>query len=437
MDWREIYASRIVTPQEAVRAIKSGDRVFLTGNCSIVKKLLAALVEYAPNLKDVEICHALTMGSKDYVSPAMEGHLRINSLFIGSNVRDAVNEGRADYTPALLSEFPIIFKRGILPLDVALVHLSSPDEHGYCSLGIETGLTKSAAESAKIIIAEVNPKMPRIHGDSFIHISKVDFIVPVDYVPEEMSMHKDGTCEEVTEAIAGHIAELIPDGATMQLGIGSIPDKVLKHLSTKKDLGIHSELISDGVVELIEKGVITCARKTLHPGKLICGFIIGTRKLYEWAHDNPFIEMRPTEYVNNPFIIAQNKNMVAINSAIEVDLTGQVCADSIGSRLFSGVGGQVDFIYGASLSEGGVPVIALPSTTTLRDGSKVSRIAPMLKEGAGVTTTRNHIHYVCTEYGIVDLYGKSIRQRTKALISIAHPEFRKDLERKATELHFI
>jgi 4-hydroxybutyrate CoA-transferase len=438
MDWRKTYEARTTTPELAVRAaIKSGNRIFLTGNCSIVKQLLAALVEYAPELADVEICHALTMGSTDYVSPAMEGHLRVNSLFIGGNVRQAINEGRADFTPVLLSEFPLMFTKGWLPLDVALIHVSEPDEHGYCSFGIETGLTKSAAESAKIIIAEVNPNMPRILGDSFIHVSKMDYIVPVDYVPEEMPMHKDGDSKEVMESIAGHIADLIPDGATMQLGIGSIPDAVLRQLTGKKDLGIHSELFSDGVVELVEKGVITCAQKTLHPGKIVCGFVLGTRNLYKWAHDNPFIEMRPTEYVNNPFIIAKNNKMVAINSAIEVDFTGQVCADSIGPRFYSGVGGQMDFIYGASLSEGGVPVIALPSITTRKNGERISRIVPMLKEGAGVTTTRNHVHYVCTEFGIVDLYGKSIRQRSKALISIAHPDFRKELEKKAHELNFI
>jgi len=377
------------------------------------------------------------MGSTDYVSPAMEGHLRVNSLFIGSNVRKAINEGKADFTPVLLSEFPLLFTKKVLPLDVALIHVSEPDSHGYCSFGIETGLTKSPAESAKIIIAEVNPNMPRVLGDSFIHVSKMDYVVPVDYIPEEMPMHKDGDNQEVMEAIAGHIAELVPNGATMQMGIGSIPDAILKHLAHKKDLGIHSELFSDGVVELVEKGVITCSKKSLHPGKITCGFIIGTRNLYKWSHDNPLIEVRPTEYVNNPFVIAQNKKMVAINSAIEVDFTGQVCADSIGSRFYSGVGGQLDFIYGASLSEGGVPIIALPSTTTKKNGELISRITPTLKEGAGVTTSRNHVHFVCTEFGIVDLYGKSIKQRTRALISIAHPDFREDLEKKARELLYI
>lgn len=436
MDWKKIYESRTVSADEAIKVVQSGFRVFMTGNCSIPKVTLGALVKNASNFNDVEICHALTMGSKEYVAPELEGHLRVNSLFIGGNVRQAINEGRADFTPVLLSEFPLIFKNKILPIDVALVHLSPPDAHGFCSFSIETGLTKSPAESARIIIAEVNQQMPRILGDSFIHVSKLDYIVPVDYLPEELPMHGEEGGKEI-EAIASHIADLIPDGATLQLGIGSIPDALLNHLQHKKDLGIHSELFSDGVVELVEKGVITCAKKTLHPGKIVCGFIIGTNKLYRWAHDNPMIETRATEYVNNPFIIAQNKNMVAINSALEVDFTGQVCADSIGTKFYSGVGGQMDFIYGASLAENGLPIIALPSTTTMRDGTVISKIVPTLKTGAGITTSRNHVHYVATEYGIVDLYGKSIRQRSKALISIAHPDFRKDLEKRAAELHYL
>jgi acetyl-CoA hydrolase len=273
--------------------------------------------------------------------------------------------------------------------------------------------------------------MPRILGDSFIHVSKLNYLVPVDYPVCELSMHGDGP-SEVTEKIASHIAELIPDGATMQMGIGAIPDAVLKYLLEKKDLGVHSELFSDGVIELFDAGVLTNARKTLHPGKIIAGFIIGTQRLYEWADDNPIIELHPTEYVNDPFVIAQNERMVAINSAIEVDLTGQVCADSIGPKLFSGVGGQLDFIYGASRSKGGVPIIALPSTA-----KEFSRITPMLKPGAGVVTSRNHVHYVVTEFGVADLYGKTIRQRAKALINIAHPKFREDLIRQARELNYI
>jgi len=430
MDWNKLYQSRIVTPEEAVRKIKSGDRVFLTGNCSVPLKTLTALVEYAPELHDVEICQALSIGPADYVAPEMEGHLRVNSMFISPNVRKAVHEGRADFTPVLLSEFTLLFKNGILPLDVALVHVSPPDHYGFCSFGIETGLTKSPAESAKIIIAEVNQQMPRTLGDSFIHVSKLDYIVPVDYPLTELPMSDEGS-SEVTEKIAGYIAELIPDGATMQLGIGAIPDAVLKYLYNKKDLGVHSELFSDGVIDLVDAGVITNARRSIHPGKITAGFVIGTRRLYQWVDDNPLIELHPTEYINNPFVVAQNDRMVAINSAIEIDLTGQVCADSIGPKLYSGVGGQLDFIYGASLSKGGVPIIALPSTA-----KNFSRIVPMLKQGAGVVTTRNHVRYVVTEYGVASLYGKTIRQRAQALINIAHPDFRDDLRKAACELHY-
>ena len=436
MDWNSIYESRITTAQEAVRSIKSGNRIFLTGNVSVPQKVLAALVEYAPNLENVEICQALTIGPADYVKPEMEGHLRVNTLFISQNVRKAVQEGRADFTPVLLSEFPLLFKRGLLPLDAAIIHVSPPDEHGFCSLGVEVGLTKSAAESAKIIIAEVNQRMPRTLGDSFIHVSRLHCIIPVNYPIPEMAMSEEGN-SAVVEKIAGHIAELIPDGATMQLGIGAIPDAVLKYLHHKKDLGVHSELFSDGVIDLVNEGVLTNARKTLHTGKIIAGFMLGTKQLYDWADDNPLIELHRTEYVNDPFVIAQNERMVAINSAIEVDLTGQVCADSIGPKLYSGVGGQLDFIYGASRAKDGVPIIALPSTTTLRDGTLISRITCMLKEGAGVVTTRNHVRYVVTEYGVADLYGKTIRHRAQQLIKIAHPHFRVDLSKQARELHYL
>jgi acetyl-CoA hydrolase len=436
MDWNSIYQSRIVSPEDAVRVIKSGDRIFLTGNGSVPQKVLSARVEYAPNLENVEVCQALTIGPADYVKPEMEGHLRVNTLFISHNVRQAVQDGRADFTPVLLSEFPLLFKRGLLPLDVAIIHVSVPDDHGFCSLGVEVGLTKTPAESAKVIIAEVNQQMPRTLGDSFIHVSRLHHIVPVDYPIVEMPM-SDGDSSDVVEKIAGFIAELIPDGATMQLGIGAIPDAVLKYLHHKKDLGVHSELFSDGVIDLVNAGVITSANKSLHPGKIIAGFMLGSKNLYEWADDNPLIEMHRTEYVNDPFVIAQNERMVAINSAIEVDLTGQVCADSIGPKLYSGVGGQLDFIYGASRSKGGVPVIALPSTTVLKDGKLVTRIAAMLKEGAGVVTSRNHVRYVVTEYGVADLYGKTIRQRASQLINIAHPDFRDDLEKQAKELHYL
>ena len=436
MDWTSNFQSRVVSAQEAVKAVKSGNRIFMTGNVSVPQENLAALVNYAPQLKDVEICQALTIGSADYVKPELEGHLRVNTMFISPNVRKAVQDGRADFTPVLLSEFPLLFKNKILPVDVAFIHVSRPDEHGFCSLGVEVGLTKSAAESAKIIVAEVNDQMPRTLGDSFIHVSRLNYIVPVNYAIPEMPMADEGD-NEVVEKIAGYIAELIPDGATMQMGIGAIPDAVLKYLFNKKDLGVHSELFSDGVIELVERGVLTSARKSLHPGKIVAGFILGTKRLYDWVDDNALIELHRTEYINDPFVIAQNERMVAINSAIEVDLTGQVCADSIGPKFYSGIGGQLDFIYGASRSKGGVPIIALPSTTTMRDGTMVSRMVAMLKQGAGVVTGRNHVHYIVTEYGVADLYGKTIRQRTKQLIGIAHPDFRKDLEKQAADLHFI
>jgi 4-hydroxybutyrate CoA-transferase len=436
MNWNELYQSRVVSAEQAAKAIQSGMRVFLTGNVSVPQKVLGALVEYAPNLKDVEICQALTVGPADYVSPAMQGHLRVNTIFISANIRQAVHEGRADFTPVLLSEFTLLFKRGLLPLDAAIIHVSPPDEHGFCSLGVEVGLTKTPAESAKMIIAEVNEQMPRTLGDSFIHVSRLNHIVPVDYPISELPMTEEGP-SEVIEKIAGYIAELIPDGATIQMGIGAIPDAVLKYLHDKKDLGVHSELFSDGVIDLVDAGVLTNARKTLHPGKIVAGFMLGTRRLYNWADDNPLIELHRTEYVNDPFVIAQNERMVAINSAIEIDLTGQVCADSIGPKLYSGVGGQLDFIYGASRSKGGVPVIALPSMTTLRDGTRVSRITALLKHGAGVVTSRNHVRYVVTEYGVADLYGRTIRQRARALIGIAHPDFRPDLEKQAGELNYI
>ena len=321
-------------------------------------------------------------------------------------------------------------------MDVALVHVSPPDEHGFCSLGVEVGLSKSPAEAAKIVIAEVNEQMPRSLGDSFLHVSRLDYVIPVNYPIAEMPMGEEGG-GEIVEKIGSHIAELIPDGATMQMGIGAIPDSVLKFLHGKKNLGIHSELFSEGVIELVEKGIINNAAKTLHPGKIVAGFVLGTKRLYDWIDDNPMIEMHRSEYVNDPFVISQNDRMVAINSAIEVDLTGQVCADSIGPKFYSGVGGQLDFIYGSSRSKGGVPIIAMPSTSTLRDGTVVSKINAMLRQGSGVVTTRNHVRYIVTEFGVADLYGKTIRQRAHALINITHPQFRDELTIKAKELCYI
>lgn len=426
-----LYAERVSTADDAVRRITSGMRVYLTGNCSVPQTLLAALVQRAPELRDVEIAQVLTIGPADYVAPEMAGHLRVNTLFISDNVRGAVNEGRADFTPVFLSEVPKLFKSGLLTPDVALVHVSPPDEHGFCSFGIEVGMTKPIAQSAKVVIAEMNPRMPRTLGDSFIHLSKIDHVVPVDYPLPEIRM---GDTSETVQRIADHVAALIPDGATLQTGIGAIPDAVLSRLGTHKDLGIHTELFSDGIIDLIARGVITGERKTLHPGKVIAGFVLGTQRLYDFIHDNPVIELHPQDYVNDPFVIAQNAKMVAINSAIEVDLTGQVCADSIGPRFYSGVGGQLDFIYGASRSPGGLPVIALPSTAL---GGKASRIVAMLKPGSGVTTSRNHVRFVVTEYGVADLYGRTVRQRARALIGIADPRFHDDLERSARELRYL
>jgi 4-hydroxybutyrate CoA-transferase len=433
VNWMDAYRSKIVTAEDAVSHIDSGQRVFLTGNCSMPVKTLTALVERAPQLSNVEIVHVLTIGTGSYVAPEMEGHLRVNSLFIADNIRQAVNEGRADFTPVFLSEIPGLFKHGDLPLDVAIVHLSPPDEHGFCSFGVEISVTKPAAQSARIVIAEVNAQMPRTLGDAFIHVSKLDYIVPVDYPLNEMRM-ADTT--ELSTCIATHIARLIPDGATLQTGIGAIPDAVLRQLGMHQHLGVHTELFSDGVIELVEKGVIDGERKSLHPGKIIASFMIGTKRLYDFVNDNAIIEMHPSEYTNDPFIIAQNDRMVAINSAIEVDLTGQVCSDSIGTRFYSGVGGKVDFIYGASRSKGGVPIIALPATATVK-GQVVSKIVPTLKTGAGVVTTRSHVHYVVTEYGVADLYAKTIRQRARALVDVAAPEFRAELEQKAIELRYL
>ncbi|HOA25133.1 MAG TPA: acetyl-CoA hydrolase/transferase C-terminal domain-containing protein [Aggregatilineales bacterium] len=429
--WANIYHERRVTAEEAVRAIKSGDRVFLTGNCSVPQVVLAALVEYAKeNLHDVELTQVLTVGEAAYAEPEMEGHIRVNTMFIGHGVRRAVQEGRADFTPVFLSEVPRLY-RTELPLDVALIHVSPPDEHGFCSFGVEVGVTKTAANVAKTVIAEVNPRMPRTLGDSFIHISKIDLLVEVDYPLPEFRM---GEPSEVQQAIGQHIAGLIEDGSTIQTGIGGIPDAVLQYLDSKKDLGIHTELFSDGVIDLVNRGIINNEAKTLHPGKIIAGFLLGTQRLYDFVHDNPIVELHPTEYVNDPFLIAQNEKMVSINSAIEVDLTGQVCADSIGPSLYSGVGGQVDFVRGAARSKGGKPIIALPSTA--KDDT-ISRITWQLRPGAGVVTTRNDVHYIVTEYGVAYLYGKSIRERAQALINIAHPNFREELERKARELNYI
>jgi 4-hydroxybutyrate CoA-transferase len=433
MSWMDLLRQRTVSAEKAVWAIHSGNRVFLTGNASVPKAIMAALVAHATDLHDVEITQVLTLGKSDYVAPDMEGHLRVNTMFISDDVRQAVNEGRADFTPCFLSEVPLLFKNRQLPLDVALIHVTPPDEHGFCSFGVEVGVTKAAAQFAKVVIAEMNPHMPRTLGDAFIHVSKINYVVPVDY---ELPDTPIGDPSPLATQIAKHIAALIPDGATLQTGIGGIPDAVLRQLTNHKHLGIHTELFSDGVIDLVEQGVIDGEMKALHPGKLVAGFLIGTKRLYSFVHDNPVVELHPTEYINDPFIIAQNSKMVAINSAIEVDLTGQVCADSIGPRFYSGVGGQVDFIYGASRSQGGVPVIALPATAKVK-GETVSKIVPTIKPGGGVVTTRNHVRFIVTEYGVAELYAKNIRQRARALINIAAPEFREDLEKKAKEMRYL
>lgn len=434
MDWGTTYRQKLVTAEQAVqKTVLSGSRVFMTGNCSVPRHLIEALIAHAPSVEDVEIAQTLTVGEAPWVAPALAGHLRSNAMFLGHTLRRAVWNKQADYTPVLLSEFPLLFKRGVLPIDVAFVHLSLPDEQGFCSFGIETGLTKTPAESARCVVAQVNAHMPYIQGDTFIHIDELDYIVEVNEPLDEFSMSEDPH-DPVVQGIAQHIAELIPDGATLQMGIGAIPDSVLPYLENKRDLGIHTELFSDGVMHLVERGVITGARKTLQPGKVTAGFVLGSHALYRWLDHNPVVELHRTEYVNDPCVVGRNYRQVAINGAIEVDLTGQVCADSIGPRIYSGVGGQMDFIYGASRSEGGVPIIALPSTA--KQGA-LSRIVPTLKVGAGVVTSRNHVHWVVTEHGAVNLYGKTIRQRVMDLVSIAAPAFRDALLSEARELGYL
>lgn len=431
MNWLDRYKNKLRTPDQAVKAISSGHRVYVHPGCAMPGALVEAMCGRHQELENVEVIHLLTVGNMTYSKPGMEDHFRHNALFIGKNVREAVNDGRADFTPVFLSEIPSLFYRGVLPIDVALVHLSPPDEHGFCSFGVGVECTKPATEVAKVIIAQVNPNMPRTLGDCFIHVDKLTYCVETDAPLKELpQVDNDTTPEErdVFRRIGKNIADLIDDGATLQLGIGSIPDAVLTFLHSKKNLGLHTEMFSDGVVKLVEHGIITNEKKTFHTGKIVASFVLGTRSLFDFIDNNPVIEFHPSNYVNDPFIIAKNDNMIAINSAIEVDLTGQVCADSIGKRFYSGFGGQVDFIRGASRSKGGKPIIALPSTAKQRT---FSRIVPQLTEGAGVTTSRGDVHFVVTEYGVADLYGKTIRQRAKALIDIAHPAFREELERCA------
>jgi 4-hydroxybutyrate CoA-transferase len=427
MNWIEQYKAKLSTAEEAVSSVKSGNKIFISGNAATPFVLIDALAARKDDLEDVEVNHVLLIGEDPLSKPGMENHFRHNSLFVGPADREAINEGRSDYVPVFLFEIPSLFTQKIIPLDVTLIHLSPPDEHGFMSFGVECVASKAAAESSQLVVAQVNEKMPRTLGDSFIHISRVHRIVEMS---EELPELEKKPSTDVEAKIGQHIAELVEDGATLQLGIGGIPNAVLDSLGGRKDLGIHTEMVSDGVVNLIDAGIITNTKKTLHAGKVIATFVLGSRRLYEYVDNNPYFEVHPVDYTNDPFIIAQNDKMVAINSAIEVDLTGQVCSDSIGTKIYSGFGGQLDFIRGAAYSKGGKAIIALPSTAR---NDTVSRIVPILKTGAGVVTTRADIHYLVTEYGIAYLHGKNLRQRASEIIKIAHPKFRKELERFARE----
>jgi acetyl-CoA hydrolase len=432
VQWTSTYRGRLKSAAEAVSCIASGQHVWVHAGCANPEELVRAMVDRAGELRGVEVAHLLTFGCADYVEPRYEASFRHRALFTGPNVRGAVNEGRADYVPVFLSEIPRLIDSGLLPVDVALIHVSPPDEHGFCSFGVGVECTKAAAERARTVVALVNRQMPRALGDCFIHVSRLTHVVEADRPIIELP--SSGPIGEVARAIGQHVADLIEDGSTLQMGIGEIPDAVLLFLKHKRHLGIHTEMFSDGVVELFESGVITGEAKTLHRGKLISSFVLGSRKTFDFLDNNPFVEFRPSDYVNDPFVIAQNDKMVAINSALAVDLTGQVCADSIGRNVYSGFGGQVDFIRGSARAQGGKPVIALPSTA--RDG-KVSRIVDVLAEGAGVVTTRADVHYVVTEHGVADLFGRSLRERARALIGIAHPSFRDELEAAARKRRLI
>ncbi|MBI4874285.1 MAG: acetyl-CoA hydrolase/transferase family protein, partial [Acidobacteria bacterium] len=425
MKWTDLYRSKVTTADQALEAVQSGQRVLIHQGCNEPEELVKALVRRGPQLRDVEVIHMATMGSADYTRPEFEGHFRHNTYFIGGNARQAVQEGRADYIPIFLHEIEGLFTSGAVPLDVALIQCSRPDDYGYLSLGTGIDVTLTAAKHARHVIVEVNDQCPRTLGDTFLHVGKADAIVECSHPLAEMKR------QEITEthrSIARHIAGLIPDAATLQVGIGGIPDAVLSFLGNHRDLGVHSEMCPDGVIDLIQAGVINNEKKTLHPHKVVTAFVLGTKRLFDFIDDNPIFEFHPTHYVNDPFVIAQNDRMVAINSAIEVDLTGQVCADSIGAAPYSGIGGQVDFIRGAAHSKGGLPIIALPATAK---GGTISRIVPTLQTGAGVVTSRGDVHYVATEFGVAYLHGKSLRQRADSLISIAHPSFRDELTESA------
>lgn len=417
---------KITTAEEAVSIVKSGDRVFFQGAAMTPNILIDALCNRHTEIRDVEIVSIHTEGEARYTTAPCNTSFKLNSLFVGGNVRKFVNEFRGDYVPIFLSEIHLLFRRNILPLDVAFIQVSPPDKHGFCSLGVSVDVTLPAIEMAKTVIAQINPRVPRSHGDGIIHIDRIHFAIEVDRPIHE---HEPSEISEVERQIGGHVASLIEDGATLQMGIGNIPNAVLSNLGNHKRLGIHTEMFSDGVLPLIQSGVITGEEKRVKQGKVVSCFAVGSRTLYDFIDDNPICDFKEAAYTNDTAVIRKNPKVTAINSAIEIDITGQVCADTIGSMQFSGVGGQMDFIRGASLSEGGKPIFAMPSITN----KGVSKIVPYLQKGAGVTTTRAHVHYVATEHGVVDLYGKNLQQRAKALISIAHPNHRETLEKEAYE----
>lgn len=415
------YQAKITTPEGAARAIPPGRRILIGSGAAEPSVLVDAMVEHGEHLADNEVVHLMTLGRAPYVAPGLERRFRHTAFFIGANVRSAVQEGRADFMPVFLSEIPRLITSRRVRIDVALIQVSPPDAHGYCSLGVSVDIVRAAVDSADLTIAEVNPRMPRTLGDSFVHVDRIAHLVPVDYeLPERLPE----PLADVDRAVGEHVATLVPDGATLQMGIGRIPDSVLAALERHNDLGVHTEMVSDRVMHLANAGVINGRRKTALPGKIVTSFIMGSRTLYEWVRDNPAVEMRPSSYTNDPAVIARNDRMIAINSALAVDLTGQVSADTLMGRFFSGIGGQVDFIRGAAKSRGGKPIIALPSTA--KDGT-VSRIRPAVEEGAGIVTSRGDVHYVVTEHGVADLWGKSIRERAMALIELAHPDHRAEL----------
>ncbi len=426
-----IYKDKCVSAQEALSHVKSKDKIFVHANAANPLPLVEALTGRAGELHDVEIYELLCLGAAPYAREEFRDSFRVHSLFIGSNVRDAVNTGRGDYIPVFLSEIPSLISSGQIKLDVCLIQVSPPDAHGYCSFGVGVDCVVAARRAAKLVIAEVNEQMPRTLGRSFVHYSKIDYIVETDRPLPELKIEPS---DDVDLAIAQNVASLVDDGSTLQMGIGSIPDAVLHLLKNKRNLGVHTEMFSDGILELIELGVVTNDFKKILPGKTATSFVMGSKRLYDYVDNNPSVEFQTSDFINDPFIIAQNPNVVAINSALQIDLTGQVCADSLGTRLYSGFGGQVDFIRGAARSLGGKPIIALPSTA--KDGC-VSRIAPFLSQGGGVVTSRADVHYVVTEYGIAQLHGKNLRDRAEALISVAHPEFREYLERESSKIPWL